>query len=146
MPKIVDKKFSNNLKKYRVARGFSQQRLAELVGMSRSYISETELGTQRLTLKAATRIAPFLTVSPQELLGMDAIKYVGTFKETCKHLVDANFDAMVEGRSNGTVSDEEFDIYMICFNVLNGKMTESDLKVVRAVVDNIYLRNTGDNK
>ena len=77
----------NNLKKYRERAGLSQTKLSELSGCARSYISEVEMGHQKLTLKMAEKFAPHLHCTAFDLLGADAIKYTGSFTESLGALV-----------------------------------------------------------
>lgn len=127
-------RFSNNLKHYRLKAGMSQQQLADAVGVGRSYISECELGISRLTFKMAKRYGEVLNVDPNELLGMDAIKYNGNFMATLNSLVYACYDSMIEGVSNGTVSVSDFNQYMVCFNMVSHKLTDDDAIALNSIV------------
>ncbi|HDZ73749.1 MAG TPA: XRE family transcriptional regulator [Aurantimonas coralicida] len=55
------------LKHYRELRGLSQQKLAEFVGTSNQQISRLELGDRRLGEKWRERLAPPLTITPDDL-------------------------------------------------------------------------------
>ena len=48
-----DLKLKNNLKKFRVEKGMSQQKLADLIGVSRNTISSIETGQFNPTAKLA---------------------------------------------------------------------------------------------
>jgi transcriptional regulator with XRE-family HTH domain len=60
-----------NLRAYRTARGLSQEALAEVLGVHRTYMSDVERGRRNLTLKSIERIAERLKLDPVELLGAD---------------------------------------------------------------------------
>lgn len=127
-------RFSNNLKHYRVKAGLSQQQLADAVGVGRSYISECELGISRLTLKMAKRYAEVLHVDPNELLGMDAIKYNGNFMATLNSLVYACYDSMIEGLASGEVPLNDFNQFMICFYLVSHKLTDEQAIALNGIV------------
>ncbi len=56
-----------SLLKLRLARGYSQQQLASVVGTSQSHIAKMEAGTVRVYLETADRVAKALGVSIDEL-------------------------------------------------------------------------------
>lgn len=56
------------LRRYRDAAGFSQQQLADSVGIAKSYISALELGTRAPNLNLIVKIAQVLGVRPGELV------------------------------------------------------------------------------
>lgn len=127
----------NNLKKYRQARGFSQQRLADKADCARSYISEVENGSQRLTLKMATRFGEILNVAPFDLLGADAIKYRGSFAESLQALVLGSFEQFVQDTVDHNVDDYSCDLFWMLFPIFNKKFSEADIKVLRAMVESM---------
>ncbi len=57
-----------NLRRLREARGLSQEALADLVGVHRTYMGGLERGERNLTLKSVERIASWLDVEPLTLL------------------------------------------------------------------------------
>jgi transcriptional regulator with XRE-family HTH domain len=57
-----------NLRAYRDARGLSQEALAQILGVHRTYMGGVERGERNLTLKSVERIADRLGVKPLELL------------------------------------------------------------------------------
>ena len=63
--------FADNLKRYRVERGFSQEHLAELCGLHRTYISDIERGTRNVSLENVQRLALALELAPSKLLEED---------------------------------------------------------------------------
>lgn len=60
--------FGLRVRQCRVAKGLSQQDLAERANLSRSYIGEVELGRRNITLSSASRIAKALDVEMRDLL------------------------------------------------------------------------------
>ena len=61
--------FSVNLRKLRQTRGLSQERLAELAGLHRTYVSSVERGARNISIDNISRLAKALDVSPSKLLG-----------------------------------------------------------------------------
>lgn len=59
----------NNIKRYRLASGLTQEKLAELCGISHDYISEIERGKKTPSLKRLIIIAEKLNVSLGQLAG-----------------------------------------------------------------------------
>jgi len=57
-----------NLRAYREARGLSQEALAEVLGVHRTYMGGVERGERNLTLKSLERIAEKLGLDPLDLL------------------------------------------------------------------------------
>lgn len=59
---------SSNIKKYRKAKGISQEKLGLISGIDRSYMSEIERCLANPTIEAILRISNALEVNPEELL------------------------------------------------------------------------------
>lgn len=59
---------SQNIKKFRVGRGWSQEDLSEHSGLHRTYISGLERGTRNPTLGVLQSLADALGTSVSELL------------------------------------------------------------------------------
>jgi transcriptional regulator with XRE-family HTH domain len=57
-----------NLRRYRLDRGLSQEAFAEFVGVHRTYMGGLERGERNLTLRSVERIADRLGVDPIGLL------------------------------------------------------------------------------
>jgi transcriptional regulator with XRE-family HTH domain len=57
-----------NLRAYRQARGLSQEALADVLGVHRTYMGGIERGERNLTLKTLERIASRIELDPMELL------------------------------------------------------------------------------
>lgn len=57
-----------NLRRYRLARGLSQEAFADVVGVHRTYMGGLERGERNLTLRSVERIASLLDLDPVELL------------------------------------------------------------------------------
>lgn len=64
----IVQRFGTNVRRYRLGRGWSQERLAEAADLERAYLSHLELGERNPTLKTADRIAEALGVDIRDLL------------------------------------------------------------------------------
>jgi transcriptional regulator with XRE-family HTH domain len=62
--------FATNLRRWRNARGLSQDDLAYEAGVSRGYLSQLEKGAYYASLKIIGRLAEALDIEPAELLRM----------------------------------------------------------------------------
>ena len=60
--------FAKNLKLYRNQKGISQEKLAELAGLHRTYISAVERERRNISLENIERIAKALEIEPYLLL------------------------------------------------------------------------------
>lgn len=54
--------FGQNLKKYRILKGFSQEKFAEKSGLHRTYISDIECFRRSISLENIQRIADALEI------------------------------------------------------------------------------------
>ena len=59
--------FARNLRKYRLANGLSQERLAEKSGLHRTYISGIERCQRNLSIENVQRLADALSIAPYQL-------------------------------------------------------------------------------
>ena len=64
----IHQKFGQNVKRYRLARQWSQEELAAECGLHRTYISGIERGRRNPTLSIITLVAKALGLSLSELL------------------------------------------------------------------------------
>lgn len=65
--------FGRNVARFRDARGFSQDKLAEKADLDRTYVSGIERGVRNPGIKTVLRVAKALTVSVADLCkGVDA--------------------------------------------------------------------------
>ena len=62
------KHFGRNVKAERVRQGYSQESLAEKIGVNREYISRIERGIQNMSLARITILANFLETDINNLL------------------------------------------------------------------------------
>jgi transcriptional regulator with XRE-family HTH domain len=62
------RRFGLNVKAARKRAGFSQETLADMAAVARSYMSDVERGARNPTLQIVDRIAAALNVSPGSLL------------------------------------------------------------------------------
>ena len=60
--------FTSNLKSHRLAKGFSQEKLAEMCDLHRTYISSVERGERNISLDNMEKIAIALGVNIIDLL------------------------------------------------------------------------------
>ena len=60
--------FGDRVRAFRVKRGISQEHLAELSELDRTYISGIERGTRNVSLINIVRIADALEIKPSDLL------------------------------------------------------------------------------
>ena len=63
-------KISNNIEKARLARGYSQDQVARVIGVSRPSYNNIENGTKELTITQAKTLASVLGISLDDILGM----------------------------------------------------------------------------
>ena len=64
----IIEKFGKNLKKIRTEKGISQEELAFMAKLHRTYISDVERGNRNISLMNIEKIAKALKVSPKDLL------------------------------------------------------------------------------
>lgn len=64
----VTEKFGRRLKYYRTRRKLSQENLAEISGLHRTYISGLERGIRNPTIKIVVQLARALEIDPGALL------------------------------------------------------------------------------
>lgn len=68
MPKPALRKLGGNLKQFRQSKGLSQEKLAELTGLHRTYIGGVERGERNISFLNLIRIAEALGVSVADLV------------------------------------------------------------------------------
>lgn len=68
LPSDARKTFGLRLRELRLARGLSQESLAELAKLDRTYVSSCERGHRNISLENIYRLASALGVEPAELL------------------------------------------------------------------------------
>ena len=61
-------KFGKKVKEYRVQKGISQEKLAELASLHRTYIGMIERAEKNITLLNIEKIAKALEIEPKDLL------------------------------------------------------------------------------
>ncbi|WP_271085091.1 helix-turn-helix transcriptional regulator [Brevundimonas sp. NIBR11] len=65
---LLNGAISELVREHRLARGFSQEHLASLCGLDRTYISSIERKRSNVSIEALAKIADALGVNPSELL------------------------------------------------------------------------------
>lgn len=63
----ICRKFGSNVAKYRIKKKLSQEKLAELAELHRTYISAVERGTRSISLKNIDKIAAALDIPVYKL-------------------------------------------------------------------------------
>lgn len=63
----IIKIFGDNLKKYRLERGYSQEKFAEVCGLHRTYISDIECFHRNISLESVQKIAIALNIEIYKL-------------------------------------------------------------------------------
>jgi len=66
--------FAANLRRYRHARGLSQEELAHEAGVNRTYMSKLEKGGSYVGLEIIGKLAAVLEISPADLLRIQSPK------------------------------------------------------------------------
>ena len=72
---MITKAFGRNVRKFREIQGLSQERLAQLSGLHRTYIGAVERGERNITLLNAQRIAFALDLTLAELVRLQDDKH-----------------------------------------------------------------------
>lgn len=67
----LTKTVGKNIKRYRQARGYTQEKLAEMAEVSINYISQLETGLKNPSLPMLEKIAKILDIYPRDLLTSD---------------------------------------------------------------------------
>ena len=62
------REFGNRVKQLRLGKNLSQEKLSQICGIDRTYISGVERGIRNVSLLNIARLAKALDVSPSELL------------------------------------------------------------------------------
>lgn len=61
--------FGQRLRALRLERGLSQEKLGQLAGLDRTYVSSAEAGRRNVSLKTIYKLADALGVEAKELVG-----------------------------------------------------------------------------
>jgi transcriptional regulator with XRE-family HTH domain len=68
MASSIRVRFGTNLRKIRLDKGISQEELANLAGLHRTYISSVERGERNVTLETIEKLAKAFGVSTSKLM------------------------------------------------------------------------------
>ncbi len=63
--------FARNLKEIRVEQGLSQEELADIAGLHRTYVGSVERGERNISIDNMERLASALQIDIQDLLNND---------------------------------------------------------------------------
>ena len=64
----INKKFGSAIRKKRIELGYSQESLAEIAGLNRSFLSELERGITTISIERAEKLCRVLGTSLAEIL------------------------------------------------------------------------------
>lgn len=64
----INQIFGKNVRKYRISKGISQEKLAHLSEIDRTYLPSIEKGKRRISLEVALKIASALNISLENLI------------------------------------------------------------------------------
>ncbi|PPI82609.1 transcriptional regulator [Marinobacter maroccanus] len=65
---VIRRRFGENLRAIRKARGFSQEHLAHAAGIDRSYLGKVERGEVNLTIEKLYLLSKAIRCSPKDLI------------------------------------------------------------------------------
>jgi transcriptional regulator with XRE-family HTH domain len=68
MASSLHSRFGANLRKIRLDKGMSQEGLADLAGLHRTYVSSVERGERNVTLETIDKLAKALGISTSKLI------------------------------------------------------------------------------
>ncbi len=68
MTHSVLKKIGQNMRAYRIKKGLSQERLADICGLHRTYVGSVERGERNISILNLERIANALNITIKDLL------------------------------------------------------------------------------
>ena len=80
----IKKLLGKKIKQYRILRGLSQEKLAELLNISQRTLSGIECGNNFLTSQTMDKILEVLEITPDELF---YVEYLKSPKELIKELI-----------------------------------------------------------
>lgn len=63
----IEKAFGQAVRKLRLERNLSQEKLSELSGLDRSYVSEIERGKKTASIRTVIKLAVGLEISPTKI-------------------------------------------------------------------------------
>ena len=64
-------RFAQNLREVRLERGLSQEKLGELAGVHRTYVSQAERSVVSISIDSIERLALALETRPEDLVGFE---------------------------------------------------------------------------
>ncbi|MYM30643.1 helix-turn-helix domain-containing protein [Duganella sp. CY15W] len=70
---IALSRFAQNLREKRLEKGLSQEKLGELSGVHRTYVSQAERAVVSISIDSIERLALALEARPEELVGFETI-------------------------------------------------------------------------
>lgn len=73
----IKKELGKKIKKMRVDRGYTQEKLSEMIDISQKALSSIELGENFVTAETLDKLLSALEITSEELFATDAFKDVG---------------------------------------------------------------------
>jgi transcriptional regulator with XRE-family HTH domain len=94
----MSKQYIQKIKEFRIEKGFSQEQIAKVIGVSRPTYTAIEAGKQELSAEEIQKIAKFYSISVDELLSGE-ISDFGKYK----HMILAYLRMDISNREGGRV-------------------------------------------
>lgn len=127
----------NKVKELRIAMGITQDKLAEVSGLSRSMLYYLETGKRPMRVQHAEVLAPIFGVTVDYIMGTDAIYFAGAFKDALRNLLDEMFDEIVEASFNNSIDEYTKLLYSIIRKIFDSGMGSDELKIINDLINNI---------
>ena len=115
--------FARQLRRFREARGLSQDELSFRAGLDRTYISQLERGLKSPTLHTVEKLADQLGVTPAELVRERVVPVEAAVTAADSYLVSDTTDLTIR-RADGTTAAVSAGIVLESVDVVHGLIDE----------------------